>query len=130
MPDEQGEQSQIKREGKTIYEAGYGAIFARNFVAGFSRALGSIFVYLILGGLLYALVTTYIIPQVQRILPESFPFFGPSLLQQLQTQPLSEESLQNNPTFTVSPEQVNNALDIIEQAQHEQQKTPTPTPSE
>jgi len=79
MPDEQGEQAQIKKEGKTIYDAGYGSIIAKNFLAGFSRALGTLVIYLMLSGLIYYLVISIVLPQLKQYLPNLELLLGPSL---------------------------------------------------
>lgn len=80
------------KEKPTIYIVGYGSIFARNFVAGFAHALGAILVYIILGGLIYYLAVTFIIPQVKKILPEQIPLINPNL--QFPGSPPSTEQLE------------------------------------
>ena len=79
MPDEQGEQAQIKKDGKTIYDAGYGSIIAKNFLAGFSRALGALVIYIILSGLIYYLVISIVLPQLRQYLPNLKLLLSPSL---------------------------------------------------
>lgn len=53
---------------KTIYEAGIGEIFWKNFVAGFSRGLGGVFVYVfffvIIGLLFYNFVLPKLMPSI------------------------------------------------------------------
>lgn len=55
-------------KSKTIYEAGPGEIFWKNFLAGFSRGLGGVFVYifflLIIGGIVYTFVLPKIMPTI------------------------------------------------------------------
>ena len=53
---------------KTIYEAGAGEIFWKNFLAGFARGLGGVFVYLvfllILSGVIYKFVWPQLMPMI------------------------------------------------------------------
>ena len=114
MPDEQGEQAQIKKDGKTIYDAGYGSIIAKNFLAGFSRALGALVVYLILTGLVYYLVISIVLPQLKQYLPNLAPLLGPSLPGFTQT----DGSPDNSIPFSLTPQQ----LELLEPLQ--KQATP------
>lgn len=46
-------------QSKTIYDASVIEIFGRNFIAGLGRALGGIFIYLVIVGLgMYAFIST------------------------------------------------------------------------
>lgn len=54
--------------GKSIYEAGSGEVFWKNFLAGFGRALGGMFVYLILLVIVYFLFMTYVMPKLTPFL--------------------------------------------------------------
>ncbi len=96
-----------RKEKKTIYEVSYKTIFARNFVSGFARGLGMITVYVFLGGIIYYLATTYIMPRVNEFLAETLPIFE-SLAETSQT--LSEPQNRLN----ISPEQINKITEIIE----------------
>jgi len=52
-------------ETKTVYNASGGEVFWKNFLAGFGRALGSVFVYLLFLGLIVYLFTNYLFPQIK-----------------------------------------------------------------
>jgi len=49
---------------KTIYSAGVGEIFWKNFLAGFSRTLGGIFIYLIFILLVSLGFISFILPKI------------------------------------------------------------------
>lgn len=53
---------------KTIYDAGVGEIIWKNFLAGFSRGVGGIFVYLIflfvISGIIFNVVLPKLMPQI------------------------------------------------------------------
>ena len=49
---------------KTIYDAGAGEIFWKNFLAGFSRTIGGIFVYLIFFLILSNLFLNFLLPKI------------------------------------------------------------------
>lgn len=55
---------------KSIYEASGSEIFFKNFLAGFGRALGGIFIYLVFIGItLYFFINTAL-PQIQPFIDE------------------------------------------------------------
>lgn len=54
---------------RTIYDAGYGEIFTRNFIAGISRTLGSIFIYIV-----FLFLVSYVF--MQLILPKFLPLIN------------------------------------------------------
>lgn len=53
---------------KTIYEVSGFEVFWRNFVAGMGRAMGSLFVYLILFALIASIVNKYLMPHLLPLL--------------------------------------------------------------
>ncbi|NCN06932.1 MAG: hypothetical protein GW946_03780 [Candidatus Pacebacteria bacterium] len=65
MPDP----DQLPGTNKTIYEASFGEIFVRNFVAGMARTLGGLVVYAIalfvVGNVLYQYAWPILQPQLQ-----------------------------------------------------------------
>lgn len=116
MADEQGEQSQAKPQTKTIYDVSLGSIIVKNFFAGMSRAAGAIFVYLVLGGIIYYFSITYILPQVQRLIPASIPIFGPSAN-------LYQSSTDGNQSnYSLTPEQFDEALEALQQYNRDQSR--------
>jgi len=60
-------ESPADRLTKTIYEAGAGEIFWRNFLAGFSRGLGMLFVYLVLIFVVGLVFVQYINPFISPL---------------------------------------------------------------
>jgi len=114
MPDEQGEQAQLKKDGKTIYDAGYGSIIAKNFLAGFSRTLGALVIYIILSGLIYYLVISIVLPQLRQYLPNLKLLLGPSS----PGFPQTDDSPLNSIPFNLTPQQ----LEMLEPLQ--KQATP------
>lgn len=55
---------------KTIYQASAGEIFFKNFLAGFGRAVGSLFIYIVFLIILFSLFTKYALPQIQPFITE------------------------------------------------------------
>ncbi len=55
---------------KSIYAASAAEIFWKNFLAGFGRALGGIFIYLIFFAILINLFLTYALPQIKPLYEE------------------------------------------------------------
>src|SRR4030065_748769 len=108
MADEQGEEYKNKPGNKTIYDTGYGSIFAKNFLAGFSRALGAIFVYLMFAGLIFYFFMTYLMPQLQNVISNLSSLLDPSSY--LQNLPTTNNDENDQSTYTISPEQFNQAL--------------------
>ncbi len=53
-----------KEENRTIYNAGPGEIFFKNFLAGLGRGLGSLFVYLIFLVILGVIAINFVLPKV------------------------------------------------------------------
>lgn len=53
---------------KTIYEVSGFEVFWRNFIAGMGRAMGSLFVYLILFALIASIVNRFLMPHVLPLL--------------------------------------------------------------
>jgi hypothetical protein len=53
---------------KTIYGASYFSIFMRNFLAGFARSLGSVFIYLVFVGISAYFFFLFAWPQIQPFL--------------------------------------------------------------
>lgn len=49
---------------KTIYEASAGEIFWKNFLAGFGRGLGGVFVYIIFLVIVWVVVLNFVLPKV------------------------------------------------------------------
>lgn len=105
------ENPQQKKEKKTIYDVGYASIFFRNFLAGFARAIGAISVYLILGGLIYYLAITYVIPQLERFIPDLSPFLGPPSFQQ------SSNTQSDQKPITITQEQIEEAMKYLQEQQ-------------
>jgi hypothetical protein len=55
---------------KTMYQVSALEVFGRNFLAGFSRALGSITIYLIFSIITFSLFMEYVLPQVEPFISE------------------------------------------------------------
>lgn len=53
---------------RTIYDAGAGEIFWKNFLAGFGRGLGGVFVYIIFLLIIGALVYTFVLPKFMPLI--------------------------------------------------------------
>lgn len=53
---------------KTIYEAGAGEIFWKNFLAGFGRGLGGVFVYIIFLLIIGTIVYTFVLPKFMPLI--------------------------------------------------------------
>jgi len=60
---------------KTIYSAGVGEIFWKNFLAGFARTIGGIFVYLIFLFLISIGFISFILPRIAPILDSYLNMF-------------------------------------------------------
>ncbi|NCN82399.1 MAG: hypothetical protein GW947_00365 [Candidatus Pacebacteria bacterium] len=62
---------QLPGTHKTIYEASFGEIFVRNFVAGMARTLGGLFLYIVvlffLGNLFLQQVWPVLQPQLESL---------------------------------------------------------------
>lgn len=114
------EQTQPKpaKEKKTIYDVGFGTIFIRNFMAGFAKGLGAITVYIFLGGIIYYLAVTQIIPKVNKLIPNISPLLGP-----INTQPQNEANTQPDQPFT--PEQLEEQLKLLQQKKDQQPPEPS-----
>ena len=95
-----------QKEKKSIYDASYSSIFARNFLAGFSKAVGGIFVYLLLGGLIYYLALTYILPNLKDGPPSS----------------------QQPSGYTIDPQKLEGALEYMQKNQQPQPQPEKTTP--
>lgn len=57
-------------EVKTIYNASYGEIFLKNFLAGFGRAIGGIFIYMVFIGIAFYSFMAYAYPQIKPLFDE------------------------------------------------------------
>ncbi len=55
---------------KSIYTASSAEVFWKNFLAGFGRALGGIFIYLIFIGIAINAFLTYALPQIKPLYTE------------------------------------------------------------
>jgi hypothetical protein len=53
---------------KSLYEASVGEIFWRNFLAGFSRTLGAVFIYFVFMGIVSAIFWAIAWPQIQPMI--------------------------------------------------------------
>lgn len=82
-----------------LYQTGYGEIFAKNFIAGFGRALGGVLVQLI-----FFAILAYVYMQI--IAPKITPLFG--MLQQ------SMGALEN---LQQQQSQTQDAMKLLEQLQ-------------
>ena len=58
----------IVSKTKTIYNASPGEIFWKNFLAGFSRGLGGIFVYLIFLFIIIVLFINFVLPKLTPLI--------------------------------------------------------------
>jgi hypothetical protein len=96
---------------KSIYDVGLGSIFFRNFLAGFARAFGAITLYLILGGLIYYLVISFVLPQIQRFIPDLSPFLGPPSFQSSQGADNEQQSM------TITQQQIDEAMKHLREQQ-------------
>lgn len=54
----------VSKEKKTIYQAGYAEVFFKNFLAGFGKALGFVFIYFILFFIFYKMFYPQIASQM------------------------------------------------------------------
>ena len=57
-------------QNKTIYQAGVGEVFWKNFLAGFGRALGGIVIYLIFIAIAINVFISYALPQIKPLYEE------------------------------------------------------------
>src|SRR3989337_984745 len=73
------ETTQPEKDKKTLYDTSYRSIFARNFLAGFSHALGAIFLYLIVVAIFYYVVATFLMPRLRTLIPSALPFPNPGI---------------------------------------------------
>lgn len=78
---------------RNIYNSSFLGIFSRNFVAGFSRALGSIFVYLFFFALVFYLFSQYVLPEFRPLL-DTFEQLG-RMQSEGQQLDISAEDMQN-----------------------------------
>lgn len=53
---------------KTIYEAGAGEIFFKNFLAGFGRGLGGVFVYIIFLFIISLVIYNFVLPKFMPLI--------------------------------------------------------------
>jgi hypothetical protein len=53
---------------KTIYEAGAGEIFWKNFLAGFSRGLGGVFVYIFFLIIISVVIYIFVFPKLEPLI--------------------------------------------------------------
>ena len=67
----------------TIYQAGYGEIFFKNFLAGIARGLGSLFVWFILIFIGYRLLWPQLASQMERMT---------NLVENLQSNPIIQQN--------------------------------------
>lgn len=58
------DKSDMVSKTKTIYDAGIGEIFWKNFLVGLSRGLGGIFVYLIFFFIISVFFYTFVLPKL------------------------------------------------------------------
>lgn len=84
-----------EKDQKGIYNAGAGEIFWKNFLAGFSRALGGIFVYLIFLAVVGLFFINFALPKLMPMI-ESYTNFLNSV-SNMKSAPASitPENLQN-----------------------------------
>lgn len=82
---------------KDIYTSSAGEIFSKNFLAGFSRALGGIVVYLIFLGIVLFIMSRTLLPQLMPLI---------STLQDSLNMLQNPSSLQQN----LSPKQIEQML--------------------
>ena len=67
-------------------------------------------VYLFLGGVIYYLAATYLLPQIQNLLPSSFPLFGPTIQQ--------TPGFTGEPAgYTITPEKLEGVSELFQQNQ-------------
>jgi hypothetical protein len=66
-PPQRSIEIQPKSE-KTLYNSSYPAVFFRNFLAGFARALGGLFIYLIFLAISLYSFAKYIYPEIKPII--------------------------------------------------------------
>lgn len=81
---------------RTVYEASAGEIFWRQFLAGFSRALGSLLVYVIFLGLMFVFISRFVWPQVK-------PFFDSFTHSVELLESTQQQTQQFLPLFTSPP---------------------------
>lgn len=75
---------------KSLYDATYSEIFFKNFLIGFARGLGGLFVQIVLLVVVYLGVVYFIVPKFQPIInfferfgPQQTPTQQPSIFDQL-----------------------------------------------
>ena len=61
---------------KTLYQASAFEIFWRNFLAGFSRALGGIILYVLFIGIIGSLAFQYLAPLISPVLNQLNSIYG------------------------------------------------------
>lgn len=59
-----------QNQTKTIYDAGYGEVFFKNFLAGVGRAIGGIVIYLVFILIAVNTFITYAYPQIKPFIDE------------------------------------------------------------
>lgn len=102
---------ELKQDKKDLYNSSYGSIFARNFTAGFAKALGALTLYLLLGSIIYYLTIAYILPQLQSFIPTSWQQFPPL--------PLYNQLLvpQTNQKTDITPQEAEQMLLLLEKGE-------------
>jgi hypothetical protein len=101
--------SETSKERKSIYDVGYLSIFLKNFTQGFARGLGMITAYILLGGIIYYLATTYILPQAQSFLKTKLPLLTSTIKMDPQDLTLPEEQQK------ITPEQIQSTLELYQE---------------
>lgn len=101
------------KEKKSIYDVAYSSIFFRNFLQGFARGLGAITAYLFLGGLIYYLAVSFVLPRLKNVLNTNLPLITPSI--QLQpNNPSNSESVSPPNSPGISAEDLESALELLQ----------------
>ncbi|MGD9128937.1 MAG: hypothetical protein PVJ09_00385 [Candidatus Woesebacteria bacterium] len=93
---------------QSIYDVSLSTIFGRNFLAGMSRALGGIFIYLLFLICLFLILKSIFWPKLEPYL-DSYQKAMQSI-EQLERQSEVLNSLQKKSNEVVDQEQVNNLL--------------------
>jgi hypothetical protein len=65
-----GEKADNVSGDRTIYDVGWGELMGRNFVAGMSRAVGGLFINIVLVVVVGSLVVQYVWPQLQPVVDQ------------------------------------------------------------
>lgn len=68
MDEKEAIMKDVSPKAKTIYDAGYGEIFWKNFLAGLGRGLGGVFVWIIFFSIVSVLFVNIVLPKLMPLI--------------------------------------------------------------